>query len=700
MFLINRRVGMAVAALAVMLAVFSASGVNAQSIGSRNSAAIQSPPPPPKPQPTPNADPATKRRAYLRYMEAHQFLSQRPARVDDAIAAFKEVIRLDPTAAEPHADLGELYFFHRQRLEDAEREGLEAVRLDPDCLNGHKLLARLYVFAVRIEKQPRPEIVGRAIREYEQVTRLDSANAEAWAFLADLYEMKKDTAKQIQALERWAAAPVSSDLNFYGRLTNSDLSADHAYHQLAEIYLAQGKFREAIEAARRAYEMEPESPEYGSNLIRTLRYAPTLEEELQIYAQLSRTADSPALQIGYGTAQVRAGQYTQAVARLRAGVRRDPSNSSTVGLLAIAQRRAGQRLEAIETLKQGIAQADEESKVRLRIELAETYDELGKADEAIAQYEQVFDGFVSQGRSDGKNVPLLSEVTGRLVRLCSRVGNKQKIQSVYTRAQKVLGETSPVMDSISIETLREEGKKREALDLARAAARRHPEERSFKFTEALLLSETGSYQESAELLRSMISDHPESAAEDANIYLILSSVLLQTGRFDEAEATVRKALQLSPGDDNLLIHLSSIQDKAGQYRDSEKTLRELLRRDPENATALNNLGYFLVVRGERLEEAVSLIERAVNIEPTNGNFLDSLGWANYKLGRLEQARAQLEKAKMYARHNATIYEHLGDVLRDLGRVQEARRHWEKALQLTIEASEVARLKDKLKIALK
>lgn len=694
MSFINRKPGMVM--LAVGLVVLMASLVSGQT-GPGSSAPVPAAQDQTAMQPT---DPGAKKRAYLRYMEAHQLLAQRPPAIREAIAALREVIRLDPTAAEPHADLGEVYLFYTQRLDDAEREGLEAIKLDPDSLNGHKLLARLYIFAVRIEKQPRPELVNRAIREYEQVGRLDPGNAEAWAFLADLYESKKDDARQLQSLERWAAAPVSNDINFYSRLTSSELSTERAYHQLSQLYLQRGKPKEAIEAARRAYEMEPDSAEYASNLIRTLRYLPAISDELQAYAQLTRTADSPPLQIGYGAAQMRAGQYAQAVSRLRQAVKRDPTNSSAVELLAIAQRRAGQRVEAVETLKQGIAQSDDTSKIRLRLNLGETYDELGRGEDAIAQYEQIFDGLVAQGRPEPQGLALLGDVTSRLVRLCSRAGNKQKIQSVYARTQKLLGENSPLLDSISIETLREEGRKREALELTRAASRRHPEERSFKFTEALLLSETGNYQESADLLRSMISEHPSAASDDASVYLILSNVQLQTGQFSEAEASVRRALQLSPDDDNLLIHLSSVQDKAGHHSDSERTLRELLRRDPENATALNNLGYFLTGRGERLEEAVRLIERAVNIEPTNGNFLDSLGWANYKLGRLEQARVQLEKAKLYARNNALIYEHLGDVLRDLGRLAEARRHWEKALQLSVEASEVARLKDKLKIALK
>jgi len=153
---------------------------------------------------------------------------------------------------------------------------------------------------------------------------------------------------------------------------------------------------------------------------------------------------------------------------------------------------------------------------------------------------------------------------------------------------------------------------------------------------------------------------------------------------------------LNSDDVNLRIQLASVLDKSGRHDEAEKTLRGIIREEPDNATALNNLGYSLVGRGVRYPDALELIERAVSIEPINGSFLDSLGWVHFKLGRIEKAREQLEKATVYSRRNSTLYEHLGDVLKGLGRSQEARRSWERALLYSVEATEIARLKDKLK----
>ena len=86
----------------------------------------------------------------------------------------------------------------------------------------------------------------------------------------------------------------------------------------------------------------------------------------------------------------------------------------------------------------------------------------------------------------------------------------------------------------------------------------------------------------------------------------------------------------------------------------------------EVATALNNLGYFLTERKDRLDEALSLIQRAVNIDPTNGSFLDSLGWLYFQMGKLPEAKRYLEQAAVYEHQSSTIREHLGDLYHKLG----------------------------------
>jgi tetratricopeptide (TPR) repeat protein len=645
---------------------------------------------------------AARRQAYVRFIEARrlkgevQRLRNSSRLLDEAIKAYKETIQLDPEAADPHVDLGELYFFFQTRRDLAEAEAREALKLDPGCADAHLLLARLHIYSVRADRNWRPSLVEQAIRAYEKVAELDPGSAEAWAMLAELYKSKNDTDRQMRALEKWAGAPIPNDPFFFNSVMNSDLSSDQAYYQLSRLYLSRGKNSAAIMAACRAYESNPESSDYARNLIGILRAAGTSAEELRVYKRLMKSSASPALLLGYGSALVRAGDYSEAIEILSEYVRLDPSNASAVGLLAIAQRRANQRQAAIETLKAGVSKADEGARLDLALELAQTYEEAGRNEEAIAQYEQVFEGLLSKAAQSQVNSPLFGEVVGRLVRVLRRSGSQSRVQSVMERTRRALDERSPLLDLIAIESLREEGKFRDALEMTRASARSRPEDRALKFTEAVILGESKLFKESADLLRSMIKGDAENATDDASVYVILAGVQMQSGELKEAEVSARKALELNPDDPQALIQLSSILDRAGKHEDSEKTLRELLKREPDNATALNNLGYFMVERGVGYGEALKLIEQAVAIDPTQGSFLDSLGWTHFKLGNIEMARQYLEKATVYSTRNSTIHEHLGDVLREAGRLNEARKQWEKALEYSVEDDEIARLRGKLK----
>jgi tetratricopeptide (TPR) repeat protein len=651
-------------------------------------------------------DARAREQAYLRFIEARRLKAEvqrlSSARLlEEAIEAYKETIRLDPTAAEPRVDLGELYFFFRSRRDLAELEAQEAIKLDPNCMGAHLLLARLRIYSLRSESNSRSPAIDRAIRQYEKVAELDPRHAESWALLAELYSIKNDREGQIHALEKWAGAPIPTDTLFYNTVMNGDLSSEQAYYRLSQLYLGQGRKKEAVAAAKRAYEANPESSDYARNLIGVLRVAGTSAEELRVYSHLMKSAGSPALMIGYGSALVRAGRYAEAIGILREYVKLDPANAAAVGLLAVAERRANQRPAAVETLKAGIAKVEAGVRDDLQLELAQTYEEMGRNEEAIAQYEQVFDNLLNGSNKSGPspvNTSLFGEVVNRLLRVCRRAGSQAKLQSALAKTRRALSEQNPLLDLIAIESLREEGKRREALELAQAASRRHTDDRALKFTEAIILSEMKRFEESAGLLRSMIKGDQENATDDASVYLILSSVQMQSGQLKEAEQSARKALELNPDDPEALIQLSSVFDRAKRHDESEKILRDLLNREPDNATALNNLGYFLVERGVGYQEALKLIEQAIAIDPIQGSFLDSLGWAHFKLGNVEKARQYLEKALIYSRRNSTIHEHFGDVLREAGRVAEARRQWEKALEYSIEAGEIARLRGKLKDA--
>jgi tetratricopeptide (TPR) repeat protein len=112
----------------------------------------------------------------------------------------------------------------------------------------------------------------------------------------------------------------------------------------------------------------------------------------------------------------------------------------------------------------------------------------------------------------------------------------------------------------------------------------------------------------------------------------------------------------------------------------EKELQEAIRLDPEFHEALNHLGYSLADRNIRLEEALASILMAVALDPWNAAYLDSLGWAYYRLGQFDKAREPLERAAASRPGDPVILEHLGDLYEKLGQPESALASWRSALK--------------------
>jgi predicted Zn-dependent protease len=108
-------------------------------------------------------------------------------------------------------------------------------------------------------------------------------------------------------------------------------------------------------------------------------------------------------------------------------------------------------------------------------------------------------------------------------------------------------------------------------------------------------------------------------------------------------------------------------------------LRQLLATEPANANALNYLGYLLAIRGEQLDEAVRLVRRALDAEPDNGAYLDSLGWALFRKGDLDEAEKYLLAASAKLPQNSEVQDHLGDLHARKGRLADAVAAWTRAL---------------------
>ena len=150
-------------------------------------------------------------------------------------------------------------------------------------------------------------------------------------------------------------------------------------------------------------------------------------------------------------------------------------------------------------------------------------------------------------------------------------------------------------------------------------------------------------------------------------------------RFDAAIAIYQQGLRIHPKQPNLLFNLGAVFERAGRFDESVASFKQLIAVDPDHAPALNYLGYMWADRGTRLKDALKMIERALEIQPNNGAYLDSYAWVLFRMGRTIAAARKLEEALNYIQEDAIVFEHYGDILAGLGRAKEAILNWERAL---------------------
>jgi tetratricopeptide (TPR) repeat protein len=171
---------------------------------------------------------------------------------------------------------------------------------------------------------------------------------------------------------------------------------------------------------------------------------------------------------------------------------------------------------------------------------------------------------------------------------------------------------------------------------------------------------------------------------DAQTLSTIGSILVRMGRNDEAIAHFQDMLQRFPNNDEVILKahagLSILYVNMEQYEKGEAELETLLAKFPDDPTVNNDLGYLYADRGKNLEQAEAMIRKAIEAEPENQAFLDSLGWVLFKRGKLREALEPLEKAAQGPQADSTIHDHLGDVYFQLKEHAKAQVEWEKAAQ--------------------
>ena len=196
------------------------------------------------------------------------------------------------------------------------------------------------------------------------------------------------------------------------------------------------------------------------------------------------------------------------------------------------------------------------------------------------------------------------------------------------------------------------------------------------------------------------------AADEKNVFPLdaLGNILRSHERYAEARDYYAKAITLlgKPDKDNWALFYSRgvCNERLKNWPDAEVDFKQALELAPDESLVLNYLGYSWVDQGRNLKQAMEYIRKAVKLKPDDGYYVDSLGWAYFRLGNMAAAVEQLERAVELKPDDPIINDHLGDAYWRVGRTLEAKYQWQQALTLKPENELISSLKQKIETGLK
>jgi len=579
-----------------------------------------------------------------------------------AIEAYKRAYAVDPKSPIIGERLAEMYW-KAQRVHDAVVEANEILNRDPNDLATHRLLGRIYLKSLGDINGSgvQTEMVSKAIAEYSAVHRLDPADQESALWLARLYRLHNEPEKAEEVLRS---------------MLNEDPENDSAMEQLTQLLLDENKAEEAI----------------------------------QLLEGMTNHSPSPTLYDLLGDAYTQTKDYAKAEAAYRKAVELDPSELSHLRGLGQTLLSEEKYPEALVVYQKLADLMPDDADVYLRI--AQIYRELhqlDKAEESLVKARQYAPGslevmyneamiYESQGRYEDAIRVLSDAVTGVKAQSAVLPSRRRTLAILYQQLGQLYRDTQNIQAAIysyqELAHLGEEEDRRarlllteayrqakdmpKALQVAKEATAKYPNDAAIRASYAMLLGENEQTDEAVKIMQGTLKNN----ASDRDVYLNIAQIYERGRRYTEAVDAVQKAETLAKDPhekETGWFLLGAIYEKQKQFDKAEEQFKKVLGVNPKNAPALNYYGYMLADRGIRFAEAQEMIQRALEQDPFNGAYLDSLGWVYFKEIKLEEAESYLRRAVEREPHDPTIRTHLGDVYAKQGRMEQAAVEWEKAL---------------------
>jgi tetratricopeptide (TPR) repeat protein len=340
---------------------------------------------------------------------------------------------------------------------------------------------------------------------------------------------------------------------------------------------------------------------------------------------------------------------------------------------------AGDLAQAVTHFEKALTIPGYGGRAAVQLALARLYLRDKAYDQAIAALTRL----ISQESEELEALPLLAQAYSATGRTKEAAGVLEQLVDYAPQFYPTLGDLYA-----------REHQWKEAAQAYREAAGVYTRNSEMKRRLAWALKNSGDVAGSLSVLKEAVDSYPDDPAA----YAALAEGYSDQAQYGQALGVLDQAVTKFPKNTTVIFQRGATLERQSRHAEAEQAFLDVIAKDPKHAAALNYLGYMLAERGERLTESVGYIKRALEVDPDNGAYLDSLGWAYFKLNQLELAESNLRRAADQMKEDSVVQDHFGDVLFRLGRNTEAVQAWERALAGDRQSINPAEIEKKLQKA--
>jgi tetratricopeptide (TPR) repeat protein len=621
--------------------------------------------------------------------------TNRPEYIARSIDEYKTALNADPASPQLNDGLADLYF-HSGHMREAEATARGLLKISPNDIDAHKLLGKIYLRRLSdasnavSSASPSGNVLDQAIGEFERIVALQPKSVEDRMVLGQLYTVKHDAKRAEEEFK--AAQDIEPD-------------SEEVILNLARLYAESGDIQHAAKVIEDVPEAD-RSPKMELALGAAFEQLKQAKNAIAAYQRADSLEPGDAHTLDeLAQALLSDNQLDEALKQFKLLAAADPENAEALVHIGEIQRRQGKYEDALATVRK--ARKLDPTSLEAGYNEGLLLDVLGRFDEAAQTYEKILElpsTFHANGAytTDEKNNRGIF-----LDRLGTIYHEQNKTDQAIATYQKMIdlgGETALRGYQGQVDTYREAKMFDKAIEVSRKAAAADPKNRELKLMLASELADQGHADEGLVMAKGLL----DNSDKDRVVWLAMGQMEIRLRRWKDAEDDFNKAAALTTKaeDRTYLVFLrGELAERQKHFEPAEQFFREALDLDPSSAITLNYYGYMLADKNSRLPEALKLIRKAVELEPMNGAYLDSLGWVYFKMGEYELAEENLRQAAERDQTDPTVHEHLGDLYEKTGRIRLAAAQWElslaefaKSAPADVEPGDVAKVQKKLESA--